>query len=130
MEVPPTGFEQGCCRSTMATYKRMTWSKHQCQSMSCATVQGKFMFVGALILCYSAFTCDCVCRSPFIFLLAILCSDKTELYDARQGIECVDEHVRPSAEALVLHTWYVDLWDEIGRACVGKECRSRWWPYH
>ena len=23
-----------------------------------------------------------------------------------------------------------ELIDEIGRACVGKECRSRWSPYH
>ena len=22
------------------------------------------------------------------------------------------------------------VYDEIGRACVGKECRSRWSPYH
>ena len=22
------------------------------------------------------------------------------------------------------------FWDEIGRASVGKECRSRWSPYH
>ena len=46
-----------------------------------------------------------------MFLLSILCSEKTELFDAREGIEQVDTQVRASSEALVLHTWYVDLWD-------------------
>lgn len=50
-------------------------------------------------------------RSPFFFVLSILCSDKTDLFDVRLGIHNVDHHVRASLEALVLHAWYVDLWD-------------------
>lgn len=44
-------------------------------------------------------------------MLSVLCSEKTELFDPRLGIEHLDVHVRASIEALVLHTWYVDLWD-------------------
>jgi len=44
-------------------------------------------------------------------VLSILCSDKTDLFDARQGLENLEQRVRASVEALVLHAWYVDLWD-------------------
>ena len=50
---------------------------------------------------------------------------------------------RPQARQLVSHahfevngkkvnipSYLVSPGDEIGRACVGKECRSRWSPYH
>ena len=46
-----------------------------------------------------------------MYILAILCSEKTDLFDARHGVEHIDEHVRTNLEALILHAWYVDLWD-------------------
>lgn len=44
-------------------------------------------------------------------MVGIAASEKTDLFDLRQGIEAFDESVRAGIEALILHTWYCDLWD-------------------
>src|SRR5229473_8154122 len=42
-------------------------------------------------------------------------------------IGTTSQHTYPAALRCVR---YQDASTEIGRACVGKECRSRWSPYH
>ena len=71
----------------------------------------------------------------------VSCSKDNEGYeerDARLSIS-VNTAEMPKTKALIEETTLpegskigVSLknLDEIGRACVGKECRSRWSPYH
>ena len=43
--------------------------------------------------------------------MAVLSNEKCDLFDSRRGLESFDELVRSGIEALVIHTWYCDLWD-------------------
>ena len=46
----------------------------------------------------------------------------------RLGVKRFGGQKVSSGEVLVRQTGATNY--EIGRACVGKECRSRWSPYH
>jgi hypothetical protein len=43
--------------------------------------------------------------------VGIAASACTDLFDARQGVDLFEDSVRVGIEALILHTWYCDLWD-------------------
>ena len=49
----------------------------------------------------------------------------------------IESHLKSSSKKILLidgarqvGKTYIIRYVEIGRACVGKECRSRWSPYH
>ena len=52
-------------------------------------------------------------------------AEMEELIDIEDDIAEIDDDFQ-----IVVSGWSVYVESQIGRASVGKECRSRWSPYH